>query len=193
MKAERSRFLAGLLVLGVALWLVDRWSRTDPGQRNFEVFTEMAYSKAYESFTPNPFFADGLTNQLLVPGVVIRGSRLFPFGDGPEEAQRAGELLRDPLPADAPGLLAEGAELFRIYCLVCHDVRGNGLGPAVQRGVLPPPSLHAARARELPDGALFHVLTRGQGNMASYAAQLSPRERWAVIRHLRRLQQEGPE
>ena len=60
-----------------------------------------------------------------------------------------------------------------MYCSVCHDSRGDGQGPVVSRGMLPPPSLKASRALTLSDGELFHVLTYGQGNMASYAAQLS--------------------
>ncbi len=36
---------------------------------------------------------------------------------------------------------------------------------------------------------MFHILTYGQGKMASYAAQLSEDERWKVIRHVRSLQE----
>ena len=166
-------------------------SRPDPTRRNFEIFTEMAYSKAYEAFTSNPNFADGKTLQPLVAGVIPRGFRPFRYGPGPEEAIRAGEEIVSPLPLEERASETVGARLYAIYCLVCHDVRGEGRGPAVLRGMLPPPSLHADRALQVKDGELFHILTRGQGNMASYAAQLSERERWLVIQHVRRLQEEG--
>ena len=78
-----------------------------------------------------------------------------------------------------------------MYCTVCHDSAGDGRGPVVARGFLPPPSLHAARALAMPDGELFHVITHGQGNMASYASQLTPEERWQVVLHVRRLQEEA--
>jgi len=177
-----------LAVLAVA-WTL---SRPDPSRRNFEVFTEMAYSRAYESFSPNSNFADGKTIQPLVAGVVPRKAAPFPYGDGPEEAARAGDELLDPLPPPDRASAAAGAELYRIYCVVCHDARGGGRGPVTSRGMLPPPSLHAARATTIKDGEMFHVLTRGQGNMSSYAAELSVAERWQVIRHVRRLQEEGP-
>ncbi len=187
---NRLAFLAATLVLVAALIGVQHLTRVDPDQRNFEIFTEMAYSHAAESFSPNAHFADRKTLQPLVAGVVPRGTTPFPYGDGPDEARRAGEDLSDPLPEADDATAARGAELYRIYCALCHDARGEGRGPIVQHGMLPPPSLHAARALQMADGEMFHVLTRGQGNMAAYAAQLDPTERWMVVRHIRRLQRE---
>ena len=174
--------LAGLRALG----------SPDPLQRNVEVFTEMAYSRAAEAFTPNAAFANGMTLQPLVPGVVVHGRLPFPYGPGPEEARRAGEELTSPFEPGDEAAAKAGAALFAIYCVTCHDARGNGQGPSVRRGMFPPPSLHAARATSIRDGEIFHVLTLGQGNMASYAAQLSATERWQVIAHVRNLQKEGP-
>ncbi len=192
MSSSRVVFLvwtAGLCVVLVALQAV---LRPDPDKRHFEIFTEMAYSHASEAFTPNPWFEDGKTLQPLVAGVVPRGKLPFPYGEGPEESARAGRELSNPLAPDDPAARRDGAELYRIFCMSCHDVRGNGEGPVVYRGMLPPPSLHAARATQIADGEMFHVLTRGQGNMANYAAQLNPMDRWKVISHVRGLQQEGP-
>ncbi len=190
-------FLGWTAAICVALVGLQAALRPDPEVRHLEIFTEMAYSHAAESFTPNPWFADGKTQQALVAGVVPRGMLPFRYGTGPDEAKRAGVELVSPLAtaneADAQAAAREGKDLYRIYCLVCHDARGNGEGPVVFRGMLPPPSLHADRARLMADGEMFHILTRGQGNMASYAAQLSRSERWAVIAHVRRLQEEGPQ
>lgn len=185
-------FLGWTAALCLGLIALQAVLRPDPDVRHFEIFTEMSYSHAAEAFTPNAWFANGMTQQSLVAGVVPRGQRPFPFGTGAEEAKRAGEELASPIDMDDATAARTGAELYRVYCLTCHDARGNGEGPVVFRGMLPPPSLHADRARLMADGEMFHVLTRGQGNMASYAAQLSPTERWAVIAHVRRLQEEGP-
>ena len=174
--------LAGLRALG----------SPDPLRRNYEVFTEMAYSRAAEAYSPSAAFADGKTLQPLVPGVVVRGRLPFQYGPGPEEARRAGEELVSPFEPGDEAAAGAGAALFGIYCVTCHDARGNGQGLSVRRGMFPPPSLHAARATSIRDGEIFHVLTLGQGNMASYAAQLSETERWQVIAHVRNLQKEGP-
>jgi mono/diheme cytochrome c family protein len=192
MMSSRVVFIVWTAGICVGLIALQALLRPDTEVRHFEIFTEMAYSHASEPFTPNPYFADGKTQQPLVAGVVPRGLKPFPYGIGPEEAKRAGEELFNPInPADTAAPTV-GAELYRVYCLMCHDARGNGEGPVVYRGMLPPPSLHADRAKQMADGEMFHILTRGQGNMASYAAQLSRAERWKVIQHVRRLQEEGP-
>jgi mono/diheme cytochrome c family protein len=125
--------------------------------------------------------------------VVPRGTLPFRYAATEEDAARAGRELVNPFAADDEAALARGAQIYGIHCSHCHDPAGNGRGPAVQRGMLPPPSLLAVRAMEMPDGQMFHVLTRGQGNMASFTAQLEPDDRWRVILHLRTLQKGGGE
>lgn len=192
MNADRWQLLAGAAVLLLALTALQHALAADPGRRNWELFTEMAYGAAGESFMPSDVFADGRTMQPLVAGVVPRGHLPFPYERTPEDAERAGRELVSPFAPDDPAALAAGLSLFAIYCTPCHDARGTGMGNAVLRGMFPPPNLHADRARTMADGQMFHILTLGQGNMASYAAQLPPDERWQVIRHVRQLQEAGP-
>lgn len=191
-------YLLVAAVIAVCSLLVNSLIQTDPRQRNLEIFTEMVYSKAVESFTASANLPGGIAQQPLVAGVVPRGLLPLAFGPGPEEAKRAGLELENPFSKDDAGAgageaLARGARLYAIYCVNCHDAGGGGRGPIVQRGMFPPPSLHAVRALELPDGELFHILTFGQGNMASHAAQLSREERWQVILYVRQLQEKGQE
>jgi mono/diheme cytochrome c family protein len=177
-----------LLALCAALGITGQLLRPDPDQRNFELFPDMARSPAAESQSPSTILPGGLTSQHLPEGVVVRGSEPFPFGTGPEEAARAGSELVNPLERTGD-TLARGAELYRSFCVVCHGADGNGGGPVVLRGLPPPPSLLGARARQIADGEIYHVLTRGQGTMASYALQLAPTQRWQVIQHVRALQE----
>jgi mono/diheme cytochrome c family protein len=177
--------VAFLLALEYAL-------RPNTEERNYEIFTEMAYSMANESMSASVGLPGGMTQQPIVNGVVVRGQLPFRYAPGPEEAQRAGRELTNPhgdKAQDDPEVLARGAELYKRFCTVCHGAGGDGQGPVVFRGMLPPPSLHAARAVQMKDGEMFHILTLGQGNMASYAAQLGVEDRWKVIRHVRRLQE----
>ena len=182
-----------VIVIAVALGMsgLKTLLAPEPTQRPLEIFTEMVYSKASESFSESAYLPDRMTQQHLVEGVVPRGSLGPKFGTSTEEAQRAGRELTNPILADDLVALETGRKLYGIYCTVCHDPKGDGMGPVVLRGMLPPPSLHAVRALELPDGELFHILSYGQGNMASYATQLSAQERWQVIRYVRSLQEKG--
>jgi mono/diheme cytochrome c family protein len=72
-------------------------------------------------------------------------------------------------------------------CVVCHGPEGDGQGYIVP--IYPmPPSLHSLKVRNWPDGRIFHVITRGQNLMPSYATQILPEDRWAVIHYVRALE-----
>jgi mono/diheme cytochrome c family protein len=58
----------------------------------------------------------------------------------------------------------------------------------VQRGFKQPQSFHQARLRDTPAGYYYDVISRGFGEMSSYAAQLPPRDRWAIVAYIRALQ-----
>ncbi|HQE29796.1 MAG TPA: cytochrome c [Phycisphaerae bacterium] len=169
--------------LGVSLML-----RGDPAQPNRRVPTNMADSVAYDSFAPNPVFADGKTLQMPPAGSIARGYLPLHYQAGPEEAERAGKELSNPFAADPVVQLERGAAIYQSFCVVCHGAGGLGDGPVTRRGVPPPPSLLAENALQLSDGQMFHILTYGQNNMASYAAQISRDDRWRVILHVRSLQ-----
>lgn len=190
MKGTRG-YLAVAIVVGLLILIMQGAMRIDHGQRNVEIFTEMVYSKAAESFTKNAALPGGVTQQPLVAGVVLRGVLPLPYGPGAEEGVRAGRDLKNPFTADVARDVTRGRELYGIYCTACHDSRGNGEGLVVQRGMPRPPSLHAARSVQMADGEMFHILTHGQGNMAPYAAQLTRDERWKTILHVRSLQEQN--
>lgn len=175
-------------VLGSALLLplvVASCARA-PTERGYEYFPDMVDSVAYESFTPNPHLPGGLTLQAPPPGTIPRGHRPLHFGPGKEEAERAGRELVNPV-APSAAALARGEKVFATFCAVCHGPAGEGDGPIIPRFPTPP-SLKAERARKMPDGQIFHVITFGQGLMAPYAAQVPAEDRWKVVLFIRSLQ-----
>ncbi len=86
--------------------------------------------------------------------------------------------------------MARGVERFTIYCQPCHDKQGTGKGIMYEYGGVPTPSFHEERIRAQPDGQIFDTITNGTGLMKGYAYPIPPADRWAIIAHLRRLQQE---
>jgi hypothetical protein len=42
--------------------------------------------------------------------------------------------------------------------------------------------------RQVPNGYIYDVITNGFGAMLGYSAQVTPRDRWAIIAYLRALQ-----
>ena len=162
---------------------------SDPLEPGREYVKDMIDAVPYESFSPNPVLALGMTLQSPAPGSVARGVQPFHYGAGPEEAVRAGRELRNPLAA-TPEILARGDKVFHTICFTCHGPAGESDGPVVPRFPAPP-SLTAAHARSLPDGQIFHIITRGQGLMPSHAAQVRPEDRWKVALYIRQLQGGG--
>lgn len=176
-----------LFVALVALLSFHWFLRSDPSHRNFEVLPDMVASVPYDTFAANPNFPDGKTLREPVPGTVIRGLMPLDYGASPAEAVRAGLELTSPVGGNAD-LLKRGASVYATWCETCHGTGGKGDGRVAQRGFPMPPSLLAPKALQMPDGQIFHVVSYGQGNMPSYAAQIDRLDRWAVIEYVRSLQ-----
>jgi mono/diheme cytochrome c family protein len=174
---------AGLL--GLRLSACDHVS-----QRGLEYMPDMAHSLPYDAFAHNPVTRDGKTLLTPVAGTVPRGFLPLRYGAGPEEAERAGRELTDPLPVTPKGL-ARGQALYETFCFVCHGQSGKGDGPLVPK-IPNPPSYSSERVRTFPPGRIYHVISKGTGNMPSYASQISPEERWLIVQYVQTLQgQEG--
>jgi mono/diheme cytochrome c family protein len=101
----------------------------------------------------------------------------------PEEAEAK---LQNPLPKNIQ-VLERGKKVYGTYCYVCHGPKGLGDGPIVNPYPIPK-SLQSENMLKWKDGHIFHVITKGQGVMPSYAQQISVSDRWAVIHYVRALQ-----
>jgi len=158
-------------------------------KRAREYMPDMARGPAYKAFAPNPATRTGLTLQAPVPGTIARGHLPYQFhyGKGEEEAARAGRELKNPLTLNQ-ATLDDGRALNQTYCMVCHGANGKGDGPLPAAGKIPtPPAYTSERVAAFPPGRIFHVVTAGtvdatgKQKMPSYAAQLTPGERWKVV------------
>ncbi len=95
----------------------------------------MAYSNAYETYSPNEIFADGKTMQSPVEGTVSRDAFPFAYGTSIEERTRAGRELVNPFEATEENLV-RGEEVYQAFCLSCHGDQGDGTGPSGYFGCL---------------------------------------------------------
>lgn len=182
MSRGRKIRLAVLLVLVALAAGAGRWT----AGTGYEFIPDMARSVPYDAFAPNPVTRDGKTFQPPVPGTVARGNLPFRYAATPEDAERAGRELHNPVTPSGIAL-ARGRAVYQTFCIVCHGARGAGDGPLIPK--FPnPPSYASARLLAMPDGQIFHVITRGTGMMPSYAGQISPDDRWKVILYVRTLQ-----
>ena len=116
------------------------------------------------------------------------GYKPYPYHQDPTGAAKN---LKNPLAGDtSPEVLSLGRAKFDIYCAVCHGHQGKGDGPVAPKMALKPPTLHSSRVvSDLNDAGVYHIITDGQGVMASYAYQLvQEKDRWAIVNYIRSLQ-----
>lgn len=158
--------------------------------RNLQWPTQMQYSPAYLSQTTNPVLPNGMTEQMPVAGTIPRGFQPFHYGQGPEEAIRAGVELKNPFQPTEENV-ARGQQVFNTYCAVCHGATGAGDGPLIPK-YPNPPAYGTEKSKSLSDGNLFHVVTLGRNNMPSHAALVSADDRWKAVLYIRKLQGKQP-
>lgn len=170
---------------------------------------DMQDQPRYRAYKKSDFFADGRASRDIPPGTVPRGqlreNKAFYTGkiDNPNlniqvetTTDATGNTLVSSFPNDidefpipvTKELLDRGQDRYNIYCIVCHGPVGNGDGMVVRRGFPQPPTYHDDRLRNAPVGHFFDVMTNGWGKMNSYASQVSPADRWAIVAYIRALQ-----
>ncbi len=163
----------------------------DPKFPGYEYMPDMYRSPSYETYSPNPFFADSMTAQQPVAGTIARGQSFpYPFPNTPEGYEQAGKELKNPLEKNELNL-AEGKRLYGNFCVHCHGETGMGDGSIPSGGKFPPPPAYSGPLKGLVEGKMFHTITFGKNLMGSHASQLDPTQRWKIIMYVQTLQQLG--
>ena len=170
-----SKWISGLAVASLSL-LATGCARLD-----------MQDQPKYRPQRPSQFFADGRSERQPIEGTVARGAMEddTAFYEGKDAA---GKDIADFPIAVNKEVIVRGQQRYDIYCAPCHGRIGNGLGMIVRRGFKQPPSYHIDRLRNAPVGHFYDVITNGYGAMLNYAAQVQPRDRWAIVAYIRALQ-----
>lgn len=140
----------------------------------------------YDPLQGSTFFSDGRSARPYIEGTVARGHL---NRDPVLYTGKRGDQFVDTLPFPLTrAVLERGHERFSIYCTPCHGQTGEGNGLIVQRGFSHPPTYTSERVRTQPLGHYFDVMTNGFGAMHSYAARVTPHDRWAIAAYIRVLQ-----
>lgn len=147
---------------------------------------KMAEQPYYDPYEPTEFFPDGLSARQPVAGTVPQGHL------NEDEHLHTGKLdgeLVTTYPFEITGeVLERGRERYDIYCSPCHGQAGLGNGIVVRRGYRTPPSFLDPNLVAMPVGHYVDVMTNGFGAMPPYAAQVKPRDRWAIAAYIQALQ-----
>lgn len=148
---------------------------------------DMKDQPRFEPYEQTNFFPDGRASRELVEGTVPRGFLREDDAYYRGLADDGTFVERVPVPVDT-AMLERGRERYDIFCSPCHSMIGDGNGMIVQRGYKQASSYHQPRLRAIEDGYLYDVITNGFGQMAGYASQIKPADRWAIVAYIRALQ-----
>lgn len=180
----------GLVVLLIAAIGCSDVKRT----RGKAYMPDMADSRAYETYTTNPVFADGRTSQNAVAGTVKRGDQ-YPVhiemdNMGDTANYFASRALPNPIDSLNAIQMKETERLYLINCGICHGAKLDGNGPLWKDGDGPFPAKPAAlvgdaKYESMPDGQMFYSITYGKNLMGGYASQLTAQQRWEVIEYIK--------
>lgn len=98
------------------------------------------------------------------------------------------DKVSDVIPVDEK-LLKRGQDRFNIYCSVCHGYTGEGNGLIAQNDEFNVivTSLYSELLDDKNDGYFFDIITNGKNNMPSYAHQIDPKDRWAIVAYINAL------
>ena len=154
---------------------------------NIEIVQNMMDSPAFKAQDYDPNQPGGAASRMPPEGTVAIGKPPYPYRGQPEQA---GRNLTNPVRVEVESL-ARGAELYQIYCLVCHGPKGRGDGTVTPKLLVPPPSLLEQKARDYSDGRLYHIIVDGQGMMGAYDSQILEKDRWKIVNYIRQLQKEN--
>jgi mono/diheme cytochrome c family protein len=149
--------------------------------------TDMYNAVPYETYSSNPVFKNGLSSQDPVEGTIARGHVVYEYPNTEEGYQMAKDSLYSPSKLNDKNL-ENGANLYAIYCAICHGDLGDGQGTLVKNEkILGVPNY---KDRDITDGSIYHVIMYGRNMMGSHASQLNDEERWEVVQYVSKLRED---
>ncbi len=157
---------------------------------NYQYMPNMYESVGYETYegVDNGLFPQGTEAMLPAENTISREWMGYEFANTPEGKELA-RLQPSPLDSlQSEANLSKGAELYGIYCAVCHGNKGKGQGILVKREkILGVPSYDDV-ARNITVGSTYHTMYYGLNSMGSYASQISSEEElWQVAEYVMKL------
>lgn len=161
-------------------------SCSDNNDRSYQYMPNMYRPVGYEAYGEYEVFENEQEAKLPVEGSVPRGWLPYDYPDSPEGYQAAKTNLKNPIKYTEDNL-AEGGQLYTIYCAICHGAKGNGKGYLVeQEKILGVPS-YDDTGRAITEGSIYHVMYHGINTMGSYASQTNEKERWQIVAYVENL------
>ena len=174
-----------IIATTLTLLVVSGCSR-NKSEPNIELIQDMMEQPAVKAQKYDPDFKNGISDLVPPENTQPVGFKPYRYATNP---QGAAKELKNPYAGKTDkDVLMVGQKYFETNCMVCHGMKGLGDGPVSKRYPLPIPQLVSAKVKSLPDGAIYHIITMGQGTMGSYASHVPQKYRWQLVNYIRHLQ-----
>lgn len=186
MKAIKTYTTLAVLLLSVSA--CTKGGRPDfHKEPNVDLIQDMMEQPALKPQDFHPSDRNKASSLMPPENTVPVGYKPYPYHLDPVAAAKN---LKNPIAGQMSAeILKTGRTKFETYCAVCHGYEGKGDGPVSPKMALKPPPLISEKIITANDGAIFHIISDGQGVMSSYAYQLvDENDRWAIVNYVRSLQ-----
>ena len=189
----KRKYLNTLSKLAIVAAVISITSCKEEGGMAPEYMPDMYRSPAVEPYVDygelrgnysDSKYTDKMTARHPVEGTIPRGFMPYGYENTPEGYELAGQNLKSSL-VNSENVVADGEELYGMFCVHCHGKTGQGDGTLVERDKFPPIPTKFAPALELSEGKMFHSITYGKGLMGAHASQLNKEERWKLVHYIR--------
>jgi len=85
-----------------------------------------------------------------------------------------------------PVTLARAKKVYGFDCAMCHGITGDGKGDLADSMKLKLRDYRdSAALKDLTDGELFFIITKGKGKMPDEGTRMKPEEIWNMVNYLR--------
>ena len=157
--------LLGLSGAAAAVLIIASSCTEDKNHPGYEFMPNMYRSPGYETYSESDVTPNGMSALTPVEGTIPRGFKPFEYGSSNEEYIRAGEELMMPAEYKTAEALAEGKELYDMFCAHCHGAKGAGDGMIIKNEKFPAPpsylegnSSRGGAMADLSEGKIYHTI-----------------------------------
>jgi len=181
-------------------------------QTPYQIFPDMDDQAKVKYQVSSSFFANGHGMQQPVAGTMPMGFDVpakpanegivpqeveFTHGKGYYYTGKVGDYYGDGMPSELPvteELIKRGQERYNINCAICHGLSGNGKGMITKYTAVMPTDVtgpgfdEAGNPAFRPDGKIYDTITHGWNQMGGYGANITVKDRWAIVAYVRTLQ-----
>jgi mono/diheme cytochrome c family protein len=146
----------------------------------------------------------------VVLGLILAGSGAALAQDAAKPAEsgaQEGAVGATPAPAKIPDeaikmvnpvkstavTIAHAKKVFGYNCAMCHGKTGDGHGDLADQMKLKLPDWRdPVSLKDMTDGELFYIITKGRGQMPAGEQQMKPEEIWAMVHYVRSFAEKAP-